>query len=209
MSVHSGLVDVADRRFRRDVEKHELSILRDDGCYRHLRFRSPKSSEYWFDIITWPGHLTVRGDMGCYVFARCDDMFTWFGADRPINPMYWTQKLQAISRFEGVAEFNSKAVHETVLDHVKDWAAELNDVEAAALRGAVQSELLVDYETDESARSALEDFEVFGHRFSDVWEYDFETYTIHYLWCCHAITWAIGRYYDVKSQLRPEGVTHD
>jgi hypothetical protein len=31
-----------------------------------------------FDVVTWPGHLSISGDMGCFVFTRVDDMFTFF-----------------------------------------------------------------------------------------------------------------------------------
>lgn len=196
MSVHSDLIEAESDRFRLDVANHVMTVLHNDGVYRHLLFRDKDSALYWFEIITTPGQLTINGDMGCYVFARATDMFTWFGADRAINPEYWAQKLQAVSRWEGVTEFNSAAVGETVRDHLDDWLAEHGETESMALRFAVEKDLLIEYEDADSARTALEDFEAFGHRFSDVWEFDFESYTVHYLWCCHAITWAIGRYYD-------------
>ena len=40
-----------------------MSIERDDGLYRHLRFKSSGTNTYYFDLVTWPGYLTVTGDM--------------------------------------------------------------------------------------------------------------------------------------------------
>lgn len=77
---------------------HAMTILREDGIYRHLRFRKPDRGEYWFDLITWPGYLTITGDMGCYTFARVEDMFTFFTGY--INNDYWAEKEQGRSRHE-------------------------------------------------------------------------------------------------------------
>ena len=41
--------------FAEDVAEHELTVRRDDGLYRHLRFQKPGTWIYGFDLITWPG----------------------------------------------------------------------------------------------------------------------------------------------------------
>lgn len=61
-------------RFLRDIQEHELTVIRDDGVYRHLRFQKPGTSVMYFDLITWPGHLCFTGDMGSYLFSRVRDM---------------------------------------------------------------------------------------------------------------------------------------
>jgi hypothetical protein len=83
-------------RFARDTKDHQMQVLRDDGLYRHLRFRRPRTqtSAYWFDLITWPGRLTVDGDCGTFTFARLTDMFEFFRGGR-INPGYWAEKIQS------------------------------------------------------------------------------------------------------------------
>jgi len=60
------------------TENHKMNVLNDDGLYRHLRFKHPETFIAWFDLISWPGNLCIRGDMGCYVFARLEDMFQFF-----------------------------------------------------------------------------------------------------------------------------------
>lgn len=88
-------------QFLRDVSEHVLTVLRDDGVERHLRFRKPGTYCYGFDLLTFPGHLLITGDCGSFLFRRLDDMFQFFRADREpvnelhINPQYWSEKLQA------------------------------------------------------------------------------------------------------------------
>ncbi|QJD98625.1 hypothetical protein HH212_00030 [Massilia forsythiae] len=93
-------------RFLRDVGSHVMTILRDDGLNRHVRFKRPDTSCYYFDLITWPGYLCYTGDMGTFVFKRIEDMFEFFGHDRAyhasrgralaINLGYWGEKLVAV-----------------------------------------------------------------------------------------------------------------
>src|SRR5580692_6155935 len=95
--------DVAEC-FQRDTANHEMTVLHDDGLYRHLRFmqvitdeltgKQSRSSFYWFDLVTWPGNLVINGDMETFAFARSDDMFGFFRGDR-INPGYWAEKVRA------------------------------------------------------------------------------------------------------------------
>ena len=68
--------------FLRDVQQHQIQVIRHDGVNRHIRFKRPGSMSYYFDLITWPGHLCYTGDMGTYVFRRMDDMFEFFRDDR-------------------------------------------------------------------------------------------------------------------------------
>jgi len=98
--------DCTQERFLRDVANHQMTVLRDDGLHRHVRFKEPGNSCYYFDLITWPGYLCYTGDMGTFVFRRIDDMFEFFGHDRAyhasrgralaINLGYWGEKLVAV-----------------------------------------------------------------------------------------------------------------
>jgi hypothetical protein len=97
----------AGEKFTADTEGHELTILHDDGPYKHLLFKTPGESFYWYELIFWPGMMTMSGDMGTWSFRPYGntDVMGWFRAnpDRAlraddgykINPDYWTQKLEA------------------------------------------------------------------------------------------------------------------
>ena len=120
-------------RFGKDIAAHEMTVLHDDGLYRHLRFKAPAAGFYWFDLITWPGSLTVNGDMGSFAFSRVDDMFTFFRHDR-INPGYWAEKIRAGS---GIKQYSEDLFKQLVAEHIEDYAEE-----HPGLAEAVRSEIL-------------------------------------------------------------------
>ncbi|MER8004830.1 hypothetical protein [Streptomyces sp. NPDC094149] len=189
-------------RFARDTTAHEMTVLHDDGLYRHLRFTSnPRGyGEYWFEIITWPGCLAVRGDVGDgYVFSRLDDMFKFFRADRRwgINPHYWAEKLGGGRR--SVKAYSEKLLRQLVVERFVEDARYNGGVPVGtgkALRTWVLNEDLSDEFT---ALKVLEDFAHQGYEFrDDLWEWDFHDYEPDFLWACHAIAWGIARYDRVR-----------
>jgi hypothetical protein len=183
-------------RFARDTRDHQIKVLHDDGLYRHLRFMAPKTSEYWFEIVTWPGSLAIRGDVGeDYVFTRVEDMFTFFRG-REINPHYWAEKLGGGRR--SVKEYSEKLLRQRVVEQfVSD--ARWGGVPAGtgkSLRTWVLNEDLGD---EHEARNTVESFAHRGYEFSDVWEWDFHDYEPQFLWCCYALVWGIGQYDVAKA----------
>lgn len=196
--------------FTRDTATHQLTIIRDDGVYRHLRLKRPDSGVFHFDIITWPGHLAVTGDMGASVFSRLDDMFQFFRDDDGelgINPGYWSEKLVAN---DGDAQnFSSERFKRLIRErydcHIKEysgddseepeWADELWDDLAESVLGA---------ESAESACSAMSEFSGdYGDshfEFADIHDYYREMleYDYHLLWRMFAIVYAIREYDKAK-----------
>lgn len=121
-------------RFLKDVSGHVMTIVRDDGVNRHVRFRRTDSSSYWFDLITWPGTLCIDGDMGTYVFRRLHDMFEFFRIGRgdwnynrngglSINPGYWSEKLQAPDPRDA-EEFSPEKFKQHVKERFDAWVEE-------------------------------------------------------------------------------------
>jgi hypothetical protein len=145
-------------RFAGDTASHEMTVLHDDGLYRHLRFRRTDRNEYWFDLITWPGCLTIRGDYGdAFTFSRELDMVPFFRDRRgEINPHYWAQKLDghrqsATTYSEAVFR---QIVCELFVDAVRGGYA------PRGLGKAVRSEILdQDLFDEQEARKLLESFE--------------------------------------------------
>ena len=65
-----------EEQFLRDVAQHEMTVLHSDGLYRHVHFQQRSHSwNQWFDLVTWPGNLTIRGDMGTWTFSRVEDKY--------------------------------------------------------------------------------------------------------------------------------------
>jgi hypothetical protein len=84
----------AAAHFRDIVRDHQMEILHHEGLYRHVRFKRPDSTTYWFDLVTWPGYLAINGDLvSGYTFTRTRDMFSFFASGPGINPQYWAEKI--------------------------------------------------------------------------------------------------------------------
>ena len=186
--------------FLRDVAHHKMAVLRDDGLYRHVRFRVGTSWHMSFDVTTWPGYLTFTGDMGSFIFARIPDMFEFFRSPVPgsanlsINPGYWGEKIQAVDRNSGIEEYSPERFRKLIAE----W---LDDAEASSeLRAAVDDEVLAYVDDGErDAVGAAIEFEFKGRRpFADFWEVDVKDYTYRFMWCCYALAWAV-RMYDGRT----------
>lgn len=176
--------------FLKRVETHEMTILRDDGLYRHVRFRAPGTSIDGFDFVTWPGFLCYCGDMGEYVFQRTDDMLAFFCRGDGPNFQYWEEKVVAEDR-DGVKEYSETKFRSVI----EDW---LNDVDADDyLRLAVSDDVLPFADSGEAlARKAVDDFNYHGAAIDDFWEYDLTEYTFRFEFCCWALWWGTRKYYE-------------
>lgn len=146
-------------RFARDTAGHRMTIAHDDGIYRHLVFRDPKHSFYWFEIITTPGQLVFSGDGESFVFRRTTDMFTFFrsGLRRngtiEINPHYWAEKLA--SQRDAARTYSQKLFDEAVARDLKAAEVDYPGI-TEAWHEHVESEFNTEYE--EEARRALDEF---------------------------------------------------
>lgn len=195
--------------FARDVAEHTMRVLKDDGLYRHLRFAKPGTGINHFDLITWPGHLSIGGDRDGYVFARIPDMFEFFRAksgwnSSTINPQYWAEKL---TTRVPVKAYDEGLFRQLVVEYFVD-AVRGGDT-PKGLGRAIRDEILDDTDIgfEDGARIALRDFEWPYElpadqkprppwRFDEhcLWEWDFTDWDFHYLYACHAIQWGIEQY---------------
>lgn len=179
--------DDAEERFPGDIAKHQMTVIKDDGIYRHLRFAQPGTSCGSFDILTWPGYLAFVGDMGDYVFSRVEDMLMFFRHDH-INPGYWAEKVQAEDKDSGVKEYSE--------DKARAWVKEqLDDGEATAeIRERADD---IDFSNGEAR--LYDSIDAIKWRgFDDHWEANFQDYTYRYIWCCLALVWAVKQYDAAK-----------
>lgn len=204
--------------FLRDVATHELKIIRDDGLYRHLRFKRPGTSCMYFDLITWPGHLCYTGDMGTYVFQRIEDMLEFFRRETkddelPINPGYWSEKVIAVDggRHPGcVFEYDHEKYLSVVNEYLADWLEGLSEEHQEELKEAVQDEVLRfadDHDEHGNFSRAYEFYAEVGgqeYQFTDIFERSMRRLTDRYLWCCRALVWGIGLYDAAKQQAEQE-----
>lgn len=203
-------------RFKKDTAEHQMTVVRDDGLYRHLRFRRPGTGCYGFDIVTWPGYLAISGDMGASMFTRLDDMFEFFrqtperhdeAGGLYINSGYWHEK--CVANDGEAREFSKELLTGYVKDRFDEFVKEMSDDDtqpgwASELWAEIESDIIAKVEDVPSIQTAIEamqDFEPDDERykrfrFHDAWESasSLEDYTFHFLWRLYAISHAIRAY---------------
>jgi hypothetical protein len=184
------------QRFSTDTKNHELTVLRDDPPYRHLRFGKPGDGCCAIEILTFPGYLVVVGDMGSFTFWRTADMFTFFrGEPGSINPHYWSEKVEAVDRHGGITVYSEEKFKQAVLEDARQYL-ELPD--GAELPEDIQEALDRDvFRCDENEYAAREAVDLFEHeklKFQDFWEHDLHEFRPRFLWICYAIVQVIALY---------------
>lgn len=204
MARHDDHLIVSDM-YKRDTKNHEMTVLRDDGVYRHIAFGQPGTSSYCFSLVTWPGHLSITGDMGAFTFARLADMFDFFRKER-INPGYWQEKIQAGASYSGAKaiseEWSEEAFEKAIKARFEDWAVDIDDKEKIdELKSRLQDEVIDQGGSESSAVEAVYSFngEDFDFSFID-FEEDCNVYQTHYIWCLNAIVDGIKQYDAFKAE---------
>jgi hypothetical protein len=209
-------LDARDR-FMADCGDHQMTVLHDDGLYRHLLFRSPGSLDR-FEVITWPGHLTLNGGHGTWTFARTDDMFEFFRSSQGltrINPGYWGEKLRGglTSGNALTEEYDPDVYHAEVKRWLDDFieSCDWPDEVIEDLRAEVATQLTddwLDWTHEDGARDLLDRFQFATARrrvrLEDVWEWELRKPSSHFLWSCWAVAFAVDQY-DRAHVTRPAG----
>jgi hypothetical protein len=199
--------------FLRDIAGHKIKIIFEHGIHRHIKFETPGTSSYRFDIITWPGHLCFSGDMGTYVFSRTQDMFEFFRKnekDDPykINFIYWAEKTLSSDVDFGITEFTDKAFNDVVKNVFFSWLKEnrasTDKNERKILWEEIKQDILhAEWLDIHEKILAANDFS-FQFKNGDFFEFvdfletDCEEHTFHFKWVCYALQWAIDQYDHLK-----------
>lgn len=199
-------------QFLKDVANHKLSIIKDDGIFRHMAL-SQGCFEHRFEITTWPNHLCISGDMGTYVFSRVEDMFQFFrnqDEDWGINPSYWEEKVLSQCKTDGTRQFDATKADKR-LDEFYQWFIEdldPDDEEDAQI-------ILSASEAVKDFKESREDFEedviyrinnwdaddAGGMALEDFWDGWKDPFCYRFIWCCFAIVFAIRQYDEAAAQL--------
>lgn len=198
----------AAEAFPEDVAGHEMTVLLDSGLHRHLRFSNPRASMNWFELVTWPGHLAIAGDMGTYVFERTVDMFSFFKIGH-VNLEYWAEKTQGAA---DLTVHSEHLVRQYIDECVTEWAREFEPTEAhlTSLRDDLEDAISEGYDDTNLTLKALDDFywqtdrddpNELEFRFDDVSEWRVREFSYHFVWCCYAIAWGIGKYLDAGGRI--------
>jgi hypothetical protein len=207
------IYECTEELFLKDVENHKMIVFKDDGVYRHLRFKREDSSAYYFDIVTYPNTLVISGDMGAAAYSRLYDMFEFFRTDSryqnkdglAINPQYWGEKLicgrEDFKKF--CPEECKKVAHEIISDMAdNDWTEEEieelkihfdDEISCVDENDVRMFDFMTEYQFRKEGKSYMDDPDF---EFTDWWDMhsSTEVYTFHYLWRSYAIAYAVKQY---------------
>lgn len=187
--------EAVQERFPKDTEGFILTVLHEEGHYRHLRFQRPGQRWGSTDIHTWPGGVVTSGDMADgWMFERGLGFFAG-----PPNLHYWHEKLARSGR-KVAKEFSASAARSELVSA----AADLDVPDSAREALATEVEDLIEEITGAYAETnaALERVSGFTFEcededgvdvdvtFSDPYEMDVEDYTYHFVWACHVLSTA-------------------
>jgi hypothetical protein len=191
--------------FQEDTAGHQLTVLHEEGLYRHLRMAAPGTRWGSWDIITWPGHLATSGDVADgLTFSREPDMIADFfgkmrGGKRPyyadgapsIDFRYWAEKLQGDQR-DTVRAY----VHEDFVRYVKETLTQrLETGYYSRLTQQLVDELIAEVEDlEESEVEARQWLNEHEPEVPDSWDHDFKDYTFHFQLACYAVNAAVQAY---------------
>jgi hypothetical protein len=205
------------------VKDHVMEIMHDDGIYRHVVFKRPNTGCMSYSLTTTPGRLIYAGDMGCFVFERTRDMFSFFRADkheREPNFGYWHEKLVAIDR-HGSQDHNVDAFRANLEEYETD---DLTDAQKEEVKEFIETVVctfeeegppvaykeVYDFSLTEDLPHPLTEVDRILRQttrksrrpfFQDFFERSDEIYTLHYEWACHAIQYGIRVYDEFQAML--------
>jgi hypothetical protein len=210
---------VAAQMFGMDIgnQPHTMTVRLDQPPYRDIFFKREDSSLYWFELVTWPGHLTITGDMGTLTFRRVTDMIDFFGdSTSRINPGYWAEKIQSLHDPLDCRVYDPDKFVQRVCEDFAAYADEHGWVltRTQELWAALQEFVLNDAEDERAAVAAASRFSFpedtwhpqhkLEFAFYDVWDWDLRVWDQRYLWLCWAVLWGVNRYLGREVQLPSE-----
>jgi hypothetical protein len=182
-------------RFDQESADGTVKVLRDEGLYRHLECEHPKSSAHWFEVVTWPGALALRGHTGSYVFTRDDDMLDFFRtttAGGRLDPMYLGEKI-APSGLKSVTVYSEERLRAYIAEAVAAKEPEPGDLAEMVDADLTSQYAPADLTTEGRALAAVGAFEFDDFRFDTTgWEITELDYS--FLYSCHALAWTVEQY---------------
>lgn len=177
-------------RFARDTARHQMTVLHEDGLYRHLRFMNPGNGSIGaFELVTWPYNLVVKAGWTFHFdIDATEDMFDLFRRTAvlgEINPGYWSEKVRAgRDEIEGydpdllkreVASTLAQWMRDDLDNRVAKWAKHLGfaqeELDATpGIRRVLSRQVRAEWmNANRQLREAVE-----GHFFSDMADYNIE-----------------------------------
>ena len=184
--------------FRKNTDAHTLSVLHEDGVYRHLKMAEGDNNFWSWEIVTFPGSLVFRGDIGRgYIFTREWDMVPFFNTNKwgltpyedgapVVDFAYWAEKLSDPS---SAYSFSLSKVKEIIKEQGTWRGWDTSYIERVLFAA--------DWiDTEQEAQEFLRDL------FQD--DFDVRGFDIHFIYACYAVDKILRAYfkYSVDEVIR-------
>lgn len=191
----------AKKAFLERFEKFEMTIEKDDGVFRHLRFRDPEEMHGWFNITTAPDMLIVRGDYGTYVFSRVYDMFNFFRGTGGTDPGYCASKAiaQPLDGVRACSGFSQHKLKEQVTEAFETYLDYEHGDKPEEVKDDYREELydFLDEIDSWSSFYSADGTELYNSEFLfSSYHYSPEVLSYSYLWSYFAVVKGIERYFE-------------
>lgn len=187
--------------FKASTRNHEMTVLHDDGVYRHIRCAEPGTGIWSWSLVTWPGYLTIVGDLESFTFSREHDMFDFFAHDRGrINPHYWAEKITNDDARKATRKFCSEKARAAVVEDFLQQRHYRTGEAADAFRDLRYHVLdQIEHLDETEFYGEANSWRYFGGwEFEETYEWDVQDWDVHYLYACHAIAWGVNKYRAAK-----------
>lgn len=209
-TTQSRVESQARERFIKDVAEHEMTVIKDDGLYRHLRFAKPGTGMYAFEIVTWPGYIAITGDMRSMTMSRVEDMVSFVGSnsdDLRIDFRYWDEKVVSnegkslVWSSDVLREYLEKALE----SHCEYHEEHIGGPKAEEWWKSLEDDILSvseEFGKEHDQMRAL--FEYSGPvNLGDSWEWNPRVWDYSFLWRCFALRWGANMYLASKKAQEP------
>jgi hypothetical protein len=177
--------DVA-RRAIKDLAKHVATQTLDAGLYRAWKCGEPGNCINAFEVVTGPGWLLIRGDMGTCLWERTNDMLGWCRGS--INSLgYFAEK---VSREIKIKEYDPDIAKAWLLDQIIDFWNDHHGDDMDADEWHQWKEITDLYRDGDPSEKLDWERDVMDTGINDGGDYpDWRNYTYHFLWQREALKW--------------------
>ena len=123
---------------------------------------------------------------------------------------YWAEKCQAQDKGDGITEFSAEkftaAVKYDLIQWIRDNVGRTTREQRRELWDEVMDMVIGAGDDGDGYRKQIAAHD-FTHRvnvrltfrFVDFWDHTVTDYTDRFVWCCHALEWAIGKYDEARA----------
>ncbi|WP_371605028.1 hypothetical protein OG345_42175 (plasmid) [Streptomyces sp. NBC_01220] len=175
--------------FNADKAHGSVTVLQDQGAYRHLRATTHGGFLPWFEIATWPGTLIFQGPSGAWTFGRGVDDMAAYVKDTPVNVPYWADLLLHHSNPAYVYAGKDRAT-QYIWEAVQTAENTFPDLPEAVEATFFAPYASADLDTEDGFLVSASTFEHDDFRF-DVQDWDLKIIDSGFAYACHALSWAI------------------